>query len=79
MFKKIYDAVGGRTTMFLVFFAIVGTGFRWVNKLDATFISFFCAHMGFVLGHSYKEDVAATNGVLNAVGGVQQPPAPPAQ
>lgn len=60
--KTIFDWVQGRTTAFLVFFAIVGTVFHWFHRLDGTYITFVGVIMGFVLGHSVKEDLLTPKG-----------------
>lgn len=55
-FKSVTDKLQGRTTTFVVFFALIGTIFQWLHRLDMTYIAFMTALMGFVVGHSYKED-----------------------
>jgi hypothetical protein len=60
--KKIWNAItglvtsNGRTTAFLIFFTIVGTVLHILHRLDGTYIGFIGTIMGFVLGHSVKED-----------------------
>jgi hypothetical protein len=46
----------GRTHVYLVFFTITGTVMHHYNHLDPTYIYFITVIMGFVLGHSVKED-----------------------
>lgn len=69
----VFGALQGRTTTFLVFFALVGTVFHWFHRLDSTYIGFMTVVMTFVLGHSIKDDVSAANGIgPDAVKQVQQ-------
>lgn len=53
------DAAHGRHTLFAGAFFAVGTVFHWYHRLDATFIGFMATLMGFVFGHSVKEDYFA--------------------
>ena len=46
----------GRTTGWLISFFIAGNAFHVLHRLDATYITFMTTFMGFVLGHSIKED-----------------------
>jgi len=46
----------GRHTTFVAFFAVVGTALQYFHRLDSTYIAFMTSLMGFVLGHSIKED-----------------------
>lgn len=55
-FTKLTTWLQGRTTAFIIFFTITGTTFQFFHRLDSTFISFVTVIMGFVLGHSVKED-----------------------
>jgi hypothetical protein len=46
----------GRTHVYLGFFTIAGTVMHHYNHLDPNYIYFITVIMGFVLGHSVKED-----------------------
>lgn len=59
MFKTIIEKLQGRHTAAVCFFSIVGTVFHIYHLLDSTYISFVGMMMGFVLGHSIKEDYFA--------------------
>lgn len=61
MLQKILNALQGRTTAFLIFFTVVGTVLQIVHRLDGTYIAFIGTIMGFVLGHSVKEDYFGNN------------------
>lgn len=54
--NKIFAFLQGRHTAFATAFFIMGNALQWCHRLDATWIAFMTALMGFVLGHSYKED-----------------------
>ena len=54
--QKLLTAGQGRTTTFLIAYFVVGLVLQCVHKLDATFITFMTVHMGYVIGHSIKED-----------------------
>jgi len=56
MFQKIIGALAGRTTAFCIAFFVSGNVLHAVHRLDGTYIAFMGALMGFVLGHSVKED-----------------------
>jgi len=56
MFQKLVIWAQGRHTLFAGAFFIMGNLLQWCHRLDATWIAFMTALMGFVLGHSYKED-----------------------
>jgi hypothetical protein len=56
MFQKIMCALAGRTTAFCVAFFVTGNVMHALHRLDGTYIAFMGALMGFVLGHSVKED-----------------------
>ena len=43
--------------MFLSGFFVMGNVFHYLHRLDSTFISYMIALMGFVVGHSIKEDL----------------------
>jgi hypothetical protein len=46
----------GRTTAFLGGFFVMGHLMHFLHRLDGTYITFMTTLMGFVLGHSIKED-----------------------
>lgn len=50
------DAAHGRHTLFAFAFFVTGNVFFWLHRLDGTYIAFMGTLMGFVLGHSIKED-----------------------
>jgi len=52
-FKKLQ----GRTSGFLLAFFVVGHVLAFAHQLTGTYIAFMSAFMGFVLGHSIKEDL----------------------
>lgn len=54
--NKLFALIQGRHTFFAAIFSITGSVFQWFHKLDATYVSFVTVMMGFVLGHSVKED-----------------------
>jgi hypothetical protein len=56
MFTKLINSCQGRTTFFCMAFFIVGTLLHLAHRLDATYITFMGTILGFVLGHSVKED-----------------------
>lgn len=53
----IINALQGRTTTFLAGFFICGNILHWFHRLDATYITFLTVLMGYVLGHSIKDDL----------------------
>jgi len=53
---SVFRSFQGRHTTAVAFFSIVGTIFHWFHRLDSTYITFITVMMGFVLGHSIKED-----------------------
>jgi len=61
--KKFTDSMvtilQGKTTAFLICFFITGNILQWEKRLDATYLTFFGLFMGYVLGHSIKDDVQA--------------------
>jgi hypothetical protein len=59
----LFQWLQGRTTAFLVFFSLSGTGLQIAHKLDGTYITLVGVILGYALGHSIKEDVAAAKGV----------------
>ena len=56
---RLFTWLAGRTTSFLAFFTTMGTIMHWFHRLDPTYITFIGVIMGFVLGHSVKEDIQA--------------------
>lgn len=59
MFKAILEKLQGRHTAAVCFFSMVGTALQVFHRLDSTYITFVTVMMGFVLGHSVKEDYFA--------------------
>ncbi len=57
MVQKIFSALSGRTTAFSGAFFAVGNVLHWLHRLDGTYISFMGVLMGFIVGHSIKEDL----------------------
>lgn len=53
---SIVDAVHGRHTLFTACFFFAGNLMHWFHRLDGTYITFMGTLMGFILGHSVKED-----------------------
>jgi hypothetical protein len=67
MLERIFKFTQGKSTGFFVAFFVTGTGMHIAHRLDSTFITFMTALLGFVVGHSYKDDkheqaMAGTNG-----------------
>lgn len=60
MFQKLMSALAGRTTAFLGAFFVAGNVLHALHRLDTTYITFMATLMGFVLGHSVKEDYFST-------------------
>lgn len=56
---KLFQWLSGRTTTFCVLFFVGGNVLHWFHRLDSTYITFMTVLMGFVIGHSIKEDVMA--------------------
>jgi len=56
---RLFTWLAGRTTSFLAFFTLSGFGLHLFHRLDGTYIGFIGVIMGFVLGHSVKEDIQA--------------------
>ena len=61
MLQKVFAFVGGRSTGFLGSFFIVGNVLHYLHRLDGTYIGFMTALLGFVIGHSIKEDLLSTD------------------
>ena len=54
--KSILAKLQSRTTLFCLGFFVCGNVLQWQHRLDATYLTFMSALMGFVLTHSVKED-----------------------
>lgn len=54
--NKLFALCQGRHTFFAGAFSVVGTAMAWYHKLDSTYVTFVTVMMGFILGHSAKED-----------------------
>jgi hypothetical protein len=59
MFKWAFSLLSGRTTAFCGAFFVMGNVMHAMHRLDAMYITFMSALMGFVVAHSVKEDVFA--------------------
>jgi hypothetical protein len=59
MIDKLLAALQGRTTAFCVAFFAAGNVLHILHRLDQTYIMFMATLMGFVVGHSIKEDYFA--------------------
>lgn len=53
---RCFKALQGRHTFFAAAFATFGSILAWYHRLDSTYVSFVTVMMGFILGHSVKED-----------------------
>lgn len=56
---RVFSACQGRHTALALGFFTTGNIFHYLGRLDATYIGFMTTLMGFVLGHSVKEDYFA--------------------
>jgi hypothetical protein len=56
LISKLYAYCEGKCSSFFLFYAIAGITLQWLHRLDQTYIAFMVAHLGFVLGHSAKQD-----------------------
>jgi len=56
--KKVTAWLMGHHTACVVAFFISGNVMHWFHRLDGTYISYMTVLMGFVLGHSIREDYA---------------------
>lgn len=56
MFAKVTGWLQGRTTAFCAAFFVTGNVMHSFHRLDATYITFMGTLLGFVIGHSIKED-----------------------
>lgn len=54
---KLIDMARGRTTLFAAAFFVTGNVLHWFHRLDGTYITFMGTLLGFILGHSVKEDL----------------------
>ena len=59
---KCVDALYGRTTTFCVAFFAMGNVLHFLHRLDWMYIGFMSTLMGFVVGHSVKEDYFSAKG-----------------
>lgn len=80
--RVVTDKLQGKSTMFFVGFFITGNILQYLNKLDATWITFMTALLGYVVGHSFKEDkheqnMAIITGKNNGDNGAGSPPLSP--
>lgn len=57
MLQKLFNFAQGRSTAFFIAFFIIGTILHCLHRLDATYITFMATLLGFVVGHSVKEDL----------------------
>lgn len=57
--NKFLAACHGRSTAFFAAFFVSGNIFHHFHRLDSTYITFMTALLGFVVGHSAKEDYFA--------------------
>lgn len=58
IFGKLVAKLQGRTTAFLLGFFVTGHIMHFIHRLDGTYIAYMGTLMGFVLGHSIKDDHA---------------------
>ncbi len=58
-FTTITDKLSGRHTAAIMAFFITGNVLQYTHRLDANYIYYMTVLMGFVLGHSVKEDIFA--------------------
>jgi hypothetical protein len=87
MFKWLMGFVNGRTTGFSIAFFVMGHVAHFLHRLDTTYIGYMSVLMGFIVGHSVKEDLQARfmsgkdvgpQGATSAEGlTVEQAPGPP--
>jgi hypothetical protein len=76
--KSLTDRLQGKSTTFFVAFFVMGNLFHFIGKLDSTFITFMTALLGFVVGHSFKDDKHEQNmAVINGGNGKANSPDPP--
>ena len=59
--NKIFDALAGRTTSFCLLFFVSGNVLHLLHRLDPTYLTYMGLLMGFVIGHSVKEDLITPN------------------
>ena len=72
LFQRAIAYCQGRHTLFCVSFFVSGTALQIVHRLDGTYISFMTVLLGFVLGHSIKEDHYAGSGSNGSDGNSDQ-------
>ena len=56
-FRFVTDWFAGKTTFFCLAFFVSGNICHHYHRLDATYISFMVALMGFVIGRSIQADI----------------------
>lgn len=56
VFTWLVNKFGGRHTLAVFAFFCTGNIFHYLHRLDTTYIYYMTVLMGFVLGHSAKED-----------------------
>jgi hypothetical protein len=59
--NKVFAAFQGRHTAAISAFFVMGNIFHYLHRLDGTYISFMTIMMGYVLGHSIKDDYFSQN------------------
>ena len=69
MLTKLFNFFQGRSTAFFCGFFVSGTTLHIYNRLDATYITFMATLLGFVVGHSVKEDLLSNSSANIEVGG----------
>jgi hypothetical protein len=52
--------LSGRHTAAILAFFVTGNVFHYLHRLDGIYINFMTVLMGFILGHSVKEDYFAS-------------------
>jgi hypothetical protein len=57
--KRITGWLMGRSTTFCAGFFVTGNVMHYLHRLDGTYITFMGTLLGFVVGHSVKEDYFA--------------------
>jgi hypothetical protein len=58
--NKLMDRFKSRTTLFCAAFFVSGNLLHWFHRLDSIYMTFMVTLLGFVFGHSVKEDYFAT-------------------
>lgn len=60
--SRVYRVFQGRHTAAAFAFFVTGNVFHYIHRLDGTYIAFMSTLMGFILGHSVKEDYFKAEG-----------------